>query len=161
MPPAAAVRLQLEIVRQMESRTRLRIEVRLPGGNKRLLVVRNSETSEQAARRFGLENGLTAQGVEALRAHIDRQLEAAASDGKGGSKQAAPDLPESARTAATDSRMSAAADERPVLFVLPIGLPVAGKRKDLSLAVRAGDDASVLARDFVAQVLYNFAVPIF
>ena len=66
-----------------------------------------------------------------------------------------------ARTAATDSRMLAAADERPVLFVLPIGLPVAGKRKDLSLAVRAGDDASVLARDFVAQVLYNFAVPIF
>jgi hypothetical protein len=71
LPAAAAQRLQLEIVRQMELRTRLRVEVNLPGGGgrgggggegapaTRLLTVRTGESTEQAARRFGLEHGLT------------------------------------------------------------------------------------------------------
>ena len=151
MPDAAAVRLQLEIVRQMESRTKLRIDVNLPGGNKRLLVVRNTETTEQAARRFGLDEALSAQGIEALREHLDRQLGKQTESGT--VAHAVPSTPVPTHVPIAGSALqSAEPDERHVLFVLPVGLPGVDGQKDLSLAVRSGDDARVLARNFIVQV---------
>lgn len=75
LPDGAASRLQLEVVRQMESRTKVRVEVNLPDGSTRLLTVKIDETTKSAALRFGLEHGLTAQGIEALWAHLDRQVQ--------------------------------------------------------------------------------------
>jgi hypothetical protein len=75
LPAGAASKLQLEVVRQMEKRTKIRVEVNLPDGSTRLLTVKVDETSKNAALRFGLEHGLTAQGIEALWVHLDRQIQ--------------------------------------------------------------------------------------
>lgn len=75
LPAASASKLELEVVRQMERRTKLRVEVNLPDGTTRLLTVKIDETTKSAAVRFGVEHGLTAQGTDALWAHLDRQLE--------------------------------------------------------------------------------------
>ena len=70
----AATKLQLEVVKQMEARTKVRVEVNLPDGSARLLTVKADETTQGAARRFGLEHGLTAQGIDALEQHLEVQL---------------------------------------------------------------------------------------
>ena len=75
LPEASASRLQLEVVRQMEMRTKVRVEVNLPDGTTRLLTVKTDETTKSAAVRFGLEHGLTAQGIDALWSHLDRQVQ--------------------------------------------------------------------------------------
>lgn len=75
LPAASASRLQLEVVRQMEMRTKVRVEVNLPDGTTRLLTVKTDETTKSAAVRFGLEHGLTAQGIDALWSHLDRQVQ--------------------------------------------------------------------------------------
>lgn len=75
LPAASASKLQLEVVRQMERRTKVRVEVNLPDGATRLLTVKTDETTKSAAVRFGLEHGLTAQGIDALWAHLDRQVQ--------------------------------------------------------------------------------------
>lgn len=75
LPDAAADKLQLEVIRQMEKRTKVRVEVNLPDGSTRLLTVKHDETTKSAARRFGLEHGLTAQGTDTLWSHLDRQVQ--------------------------------------------------------------------------------------
>lgn len=86
LPAGAASKLQLEVVRQMEARSKLRIEVNLPDGTTRLLTVKRDEETKNAAMRFGLEHGLTAQGISALWVHLDRQLQlvAEAAEAKAG-----------------------------------------------------------------------------
>jgi len=73
LPTSSADRLQVEIEGQVLQRAKLRVNVDL-GGQRRTLLVKRGEDAQAAARRFGLEHGITSEGMANLAAHITAQL---------------------------------------------------------------------------------------